>query len=104
MASLDDLELESELRHRALVLQSVPGFLRGAFRAVFRQALRAIQSGKGGLDAVRGWKLLMLAPRMLLYREPGETKIPELELKRRFERFNAGAWMELLGAARFASG
>eukprot|EP00439_Symbiodinium_sp_Y106_P000394 s14575_g1.t1 len=38
-------------------------------------------------DEVRGWKLFVLAPRMLPYRSPGEARVPPTELDRRVELF-----------------
>ena len=38
----------------------------------------------------RGWKLLMLLPRLLLHRPPGGGKIPKRKLVERFEKFSRG--------------
>ena len=54
-------------------------------------------------DEVRGWKLFVLAPRMLLYRSPGEARVPPTELDRRVELFRAGRWNELLRKASAAA-
>ena len=54
-------------------------------------------------DEVRGWKLFVLAPRMLLYRSPGEARVPPTELDRRVELFRAGRWNELLREASAAA-
>ena len=50
-------------------------------------------------DEVRGWKLFVLAPRMLPYRSPCEASVPPTELDRRVELFRAGRWNELLREA-----
>ena len=39
---------------------------------------------------------LLSRPRMLLYRTPGESRIPPAELDRRCESFRAGHWADLL--------
>jgi len=52
---------------------------------------------------MRGWKLFMLAPRMLLYHSPGEARVPPAELDRRIEAFRAGRWSDLLQEASAAA-
>ena len=44
----------------------------------------------------RGWKLLMLIPRLLLTRPPRGGLVPQERLKERVARFNAGEWVPLL--------
>ena len=47
----------------------------------------------------RGWKLLLLLPRMLLHRPPGGGKIAKSKLIARFEAFNRGEWINLVAAS-----
>ena len=56
-----------------------------------------------GLELVReapdreaGWKLFLLVPRMLLYRERGQTRVPPEELTRRVDLLSKDRWDELL--------
>ena len=78
-ASLDSVNDEEVFRRRGCVMKTVPYFLRGLFRTVLRIALRQIQS----IDMVereRGWKLFLLAPRMLLHRLPRGGLIREVSV------------------------
>ena len=76
-------------------MKTVPYFLRGPFRTVLRIALRQIQS----IDMVerkRGWKLFLLAHRMLLHRPPRGCLISKEKLASRFSKFARGEWMDLV--------
>ena len=84
---LDDIDLASELRRRALTLQSAPTQLRGVLRFALRTGLEQAVSGAGPDAAARGWKLFFLAPRMLLHREPGQSRIEPAEIERRADVF-----------------
>ena len=71
--SLDAVDFEDFFRRRAIVVKSVPRFLRGPFRSVLRIALQEALS----LDVARrerGWKLLMAAPRMFLSKLPSPER------------------------------
>ena len=69
--SLDAMCLTDTFEKRARVMWSVPFVMRGAFRSGLRIALQEIIDGieaQCEVRTVRGWKLLLLLPRMLLYR------------------------------------
>ena len=54
-------------------MKTVPIFLKGAFTSALRMALSEVQAGierDSEIRIVRGWKLFMALPRMLLHR-PG---------------------------------
>ena len=102
-AALDGVALPDCVRHRVLTLQSVPTRVRGALRTALRAGLQLIVSPHSPEDALRGWKLFMLAPRMLLYRSAGTTHIPPAELDRRCELFQQGGWTQLLQEAQQSS-
>ena len=72
LLALDAVSLEDHFRRRALTLQGVPARLRGTLRAAMRAGPRLAVEGASPEDAARGWKLFFLAPRMLLFRSPGE--------------------------------
>ena len=99
-ASLDEVNLSEEFRRRAFCLQGVPGFMRGALRTVYRRALEYIRTHRGTAAESRGWKLFLLASRMLLYREKGQTWIDADELERRLLSLRSGSWLDLLRDAR----
>ena len=83
----------------AVVMKSPPKFLRGAYRAAMRIALKEIIAGETLSDEVRqtrGWKLFLLLPRMLLFRPPRGGLISRQRLFDRFTLFNQGAWIQLL--------
>ena len=93
-------DLSTELKRRVYTLQSAPPQIRGALR----QALRA------GLELVRdapeqdtGWKLFLLAPRMLLFRERGQARVSPQELAKRVELLSQDRWDELLCQAAQAA-
>ena len=104
--SLDAIDLAAELKVKILTFQSVPRILRGAMRNAFRLALESIRAAalRGGnpLQDARGWKLFVLASRLLLHKPPGTKKLPPKELTRRAEMFQAGSWRELLMEAHAA--
>ena len=83
------MDLHVVFRTRALVMKSVPFFLKGAFRAALICALREVLDGNNQgheLHTQRGWKMLMLLPRMLLARPRGgkvsKKKLPPEREKR----------------------
>ena len=81
---LDTVDVEELFRRRAVVLRSVPHFLRGPFRVAHSPC------------QARGWKLFLLLPRMLLSRPPRGGHVSKEKLRKRFELFSAGRWQELL--------
>ena len=67
LASLDTVDMCHLFSMRAVVMKSPPKFLRGAYRSALRIALREICEGAAQHDQTRqtrGWKLLVLLPRM----------------------------------------
>ncbi|CAE7241283.1 unnamed protein product, partial [Symbiodinium sp. CCMP2456] len=99
LEQLDGVDLAFELRRRTLTLQSAPTQLRGVLRYALRTGLEQAVAGAGPDDTTRGWKLFFLAPRMLLHREPGQSRIEPAELERRADAFRRGDWPSLLRAA-----
>ena len=49
------------------------------------------------IRATRAWKLLLLLPRMLLFRPTRGGLVPRKKLEARFRQFHSGEWMQLLG-------
>ena len=71
-------------------MQSVPWVLRGAFRAAIQEALQEILAGSVSNDevkATRGWKLLLLLPRMILFRPGRGGSVPRSKLEARITSF-----------------
>ena len=93
LASLDGIDLEATLRSRVLTLQGVPTRLRGALRTAMRAGLELISERTSPQLELRGWKLSLLAPRMLLHRTAGATRVAP------GEAFARGEWPALLQAA-----
>ena len=105
-ASLDGVTLRDVFDTRVSVTHSVPHFLKGAFRGAIRVALQGILRGyelQSGLRITRGWKLFMLLPRLLLFRPRRGGKVSKKTLEERFQMFQEGRWLELLGISRWAS-
>ena len=99
LAWLDQVDLVEVFKPRASVMKSVPKFLCGAFRIALRTALQeAVLGGDVGDEVrqTRGWKLLLLLPRMLLSRAPHGGAIGKEKLVKRFQLFAEGQWAELL--------
>ncbi|MCR9103328.1 MAG: hypothetical protein NXI25_25490, partial [bacterium] len=91
-----EVDLAHELRRRVYTLQSPPGPMRGALKAALTAGLTEVQRDPSSAE---GWKLFLLAPRMLLYRGRGETRVPRAELDKRVELLAAGQCRDLLDAA-----
>ena len=75
-------------------MKSVPLFLKGPVRNALKFAL-----AQEDVRQVRGWKLLVLLPRMLLHRGPGGGLVPKSKLVERFQLFSRGDWHILLEAS-----
>ena len=98
-ASLDSVNLVVTFQHRPRLMQVVPWVLRGAFRGAIQEALQEILAGSASNDevkATRGWKLLLLLPRMILFRPGGGGSVPRSKLEARITSFQRGLWLELL--------
>ena len=103
---MDVVDLEHVFEFRALVMKSVPKFMRGAFRGAWKISLEAIRKGHsaGNEEVACGvWKLFMLLPRMLLSRPPRGGLIPRQRLEERLGTFNAGEWVQLLESSMEAA-
>ena len=101
--SLDGVDVGHLFSMRAVLMKSPPAFVKGVYRAGLRVALREILQGREHSDdarSVRGWKLFLLLPRMLLFRPPRGGLIPKQRLLDRFQLFARGEWMHLLLASR----
>ena len=64
---LRDVDLAAEIQKRVYTLQSPPRQLRGILRNALRVAMESVLSAAGEDDERNGWKLFLLAPRMLLF-------------------------------------
>ena len=96
---LDTVDAGNIFRRRASVMRSPPKILWGALRSALRVALHEIVNGaerrEEGIQC-RGWKLFLLMPRMLLFRNPRGSKIPTQRLIARFAAFSRGERDKLL--------
>ena len=98
-ASLDAVNLVDLFDHRAMVMRSSPHVLKGAFRMALRVAFQEIFDGmeaNNEVRVVRGWKILLLLPRMLLFRPPRGGVVPRKKLESRIRLFQEGEWLSLL--------
>ena len=99
LESLDENNLESVFEIRGIVMKTVPKFMWGVFRGSINTSLQAILSGRERKDVkleAKGWKLLMLIPRLLFARPPRGRLMPQGRLKERVARFSAREWVPLL--------
>ena len=98
-ASLDAVNLVDLFDHRARVMRSVPHVLKGVFRMALRVAFQEIFDGTEANNearVVRGWKLFLLLPRMLLFKPPRGGVVPRKKLESRIRLFQEGEWLSLL--------
>ena len=98
---LDHWDLGETFAQRGCLMRSVPRFLWGSFRVAMKVALEEIIAGvsrRSEIQQVRGWKLLLLLPRMLLHRPPRGGQIGKSKLIERFDKFAARQWQDLLVA------
>ena len=103
--SLDNVDLQEELRHPVPTLQDVPPFLRAAVRGALVQALERLRAERSegaatGTGSSRAWKLFILVPRMLLARTALRGPQGRAELLGRATAFQRGEWLQLLQSAR----
>ena len=105
-ASLDVLILSEFFESRPRVMRSVRHNLRGGFRLALRVAFQEILAGvEANSDArsVRGWKLLLVLPKMLLFRPPRGGTVLRKKLEERLRQFHKGDWISLLRQSTVAS-
>ena len=97
-ASLDHFELKSVFSRRARVLSTIPFILKGAFRSALRTALEVNAGHEMGSESrmMRGWKLFMLLPRLLLHRPSRGGMVPRKKMEERIIWFQEGLWLRLL--------
>ena len=97
--TLDDVDPCHQFRQRAAVMKRVPRIFQGLFRNALKVALKEIIEGAGEVEQERGWKLLLMLPRMLLHRPPGGSKVSKSKLRAGFESFSRGDWIDLIVAS-----
>ena len=91
------MNLSDVFANRARVMRSVPSMLKGAFRSALRVALKEIVEGveaNNNTRATKAWKVLLLLPRMLLFRPRRGRLVPRKNLECRFGQFQAGPWVQ----------
>ena len=96
-ATLDIVNVAEVFAQRARVMQSVPWVIRGAFRAAVKVAMEEIQAGTEAnreLRATRGWKLLLLLPKTILFRplRERERELQKAGVPDRGILMTAGGW------------
>ena len=97
--SLDEFNLEEVFEVRALVMRSIPKFLRGVFRGALKVSPQEILRGQQRNDRVaesRGWKLFLLPLRILLFRPPRGGLLPKGRLREGVDRCSQGDWVTLV--------
>ena len=67
---MDLVDARTIVRQRAAVMKSVPRFLHGPFRNALKLAMEEALVSGDLLRQERGWKVLMILPRMFLHRPP----------------------------------
>ena len=87
--SLDHIQPCDHFRLRASVMKSVPKFLRGPCKNSLKVALEAAIDPDVATQC-RGWKLLLMLPRMLLHKQPGSGQVSRAKLEERMAMFSRG--------------
>ena len=83
---LDEVDLCEVFAQRVAVMKNIPKFLWGSFGVALKIALGEISIGSnhiGWVRQVRGWKLFLVLPRVLLFRPP-RGKVGREKLVSRF--------------------
>ena len=76
----DEVDLPLVFERRAVVMRSIPFFLRGLYQNVMLMALEEICASEA-LRRARRWKLFLFLPRMLLHRPPRVEPRPSANWK-----------------------
>ena len=71
------------------------GVFRSVLRVAFPERLAGVEANSEAWT-VRGWKLLLVLPRMLLHRPPRGGTVPRRKLEDRLRQFQEGDWLSLL--------
>ena len=95
MLWLDSINLVEELSHRPCILKSVRKFFAGPFRKA-----NTCSDSRSAIRQERGWKLFILLPRLLLFKNPRGGMLGKEKFAKRFNMFLDGAWSELLRLSR----
>ena len=98
--TLDEIDVGRIFNQRAAVMKSVPHCLKGPFRTALKLAFEQILETEDQHQQERGWKLMMLLPRMLLHRPPGGGLIARDKLLSRVTAFSQGQWSLLINASQ----
>ena len=98
--TLDEIDVCRIFNQRAAVMKSVPHCLKGPFRTALKLAFEQILETEDQHQQERGWKLMMLLPRMLLHRPPGGGLIARDKLLSRVTAFTQGQWSLLINASQ----
>ena len=98
---LDLVDLVHVFEVKAMVMRSIPQFMRGVFRGAMKVGFHEITKGRAANNIQvesQGWKLFMLLPRLLLYKPSRGGLILKGRLKERVTMFCAGEWIPLFGS------
>ena len=98
--TLDEIDVGRIFNQRAAVMKSVPHCLKGPFQTALKLAFEQILETEDQHQQERGWKLMMLLPRMLLHRPPGGGLIARDKLLSRVAAFTQGQWSLLINASQ----
>ena len=82
LQSLDDLNLLEVFSRRPSGMRTVPKFMRGGFRNALRVAIQEALS-VDERRSERGWKLLLMLPRMFLFKPPRKGTVAKEKLMER---------------------
>ena len=96
LVSLDDVNVETEFWRRANLIQSPPKFLKGAYVSAVRLAMEEVREGRrtnNDARRIRGWKLFLMIPRMLLVKPRKGSLMPKSKLLERVAQFAQERWI-----------
>ena len=99
LQSLDGVSLVEEFTRRPCIMKSVPKFFKGPYRKAMRAAMDEANCGVPARQE-RGWKLFVLLPRLLLFKNARGGTLGKEKFAKRFDMFVDGEWAELFRSSR----
>ena len=101
----DSVDLVAELHYNVPTLEYIPSSIRGPFLQAYTLTLTRLEQAyarprPSEIEITRGWKELILLPRMVLHPVGASGNAGKVELRKRIKWLRAGQYNDLLMQAR----